>query len=66
LTWTCEPINNLKNTNGAESFHKHYNSQFYIAQSHMHQVIDIIIEIQSETDLKINSINSFHTSNHML
>lgn len=56
--WACEPTNNPKTSNGAESFHKHYNSQFYAAHPHIHQVIDIIIAIQSETDLKINSINN--------
>jgi len=56
--WACESINNPKTTNGAENYHKHYNSQFYTAHPHIHRVIDIIIGIQSETDLKIYSINN--------
>jgi len=56
--WACEPTNNPKTTNGAESYHKQYNSQFYTAHPHIHQVIDVIIGIQSDTDLKINSINN--------
>lgn len=47
----CEFVNNPKTTNGAESFHRHYNSQFYIVQPHIHQVINIIVEIQEETDI---------------
>ncbi|XP_025424045.1 uncharacterized protein LOC112693270 [Sipha flava] len=56
--WACKPTNNPKTTNGAESYYKQYNSQFYSAHPHIHQVIDVIIEIQSDTDLKINSINN--------
>lgn len=55
--WAWEQINNPKTINGPESFHKHYTSQFYTVHPHIHQVIDIIIEIQMETDLNIYSIN---------
>lgn len=48
--WTCEPIYNSKTTNGAEKFHKRYNSQSYTAHPCIQQVTVIIIEIQSETD----------------
>ncbi|XP_025423465.1 uncharacterized protein LOC112692866 [Sipha flava] len=44
--WACKPTNNPKTTNGAESYHKQYNSQFYTTHPHIHQVIDVIIEIQ--------------------
>ncbi|KAF0770603.1 MULE domain-containing protein, partial [Aphis craccivora] len=33
--WACEPTNNPKTTNGAESYHKQYNSQFYTTHSHI-------------------------------
>lgn len=58
ILWVCEPINSPRNTNDTESFNKHFNSELYTAHSHILQVIDIIIiEIQGEIDLKINSIN---------
>ncbi|KAF0709816.1 FLYWCH-type domain-containing protein [Aphis craccivora] len=58
ILWAFEPNGNPKTTNNAESFHKHYNSQFYTPHPHIHQVIDILMQIQSETDLKINSIKN--------
>lgn len=45
-------------TNGAEAFHRHFNQQFYSPHPHIHQVIiDVILKIQTESDLKITSIN---------
>ncbi|KAF0707088.1 FLYWCH-type domain-containing protein [Aphis craccivora] len=58
ILWAFEPNGNPKMTNNAESFHKHYNSQFYTPHPHIHQVIYIFMQIQSETDLKINSIKN--------
>jgi len=46
--------NNPRTTNGAEDIHMHFNSQFYISHPHIHQIIQILTEIQVNTDLKIN------------
>jgi hypothetical protein len=45
-----------RTTNGAEAFHRHFNNQFYNPHPHGYQVIDVILNIQSETELKLNSI----------
>lgn len=45
-----------RTTNGPESFHKHYNSQFYTSHPSTSQVINILLAIQTETYLKINSV----------
>jgi len=55
--WAKEPTDEPRTTNGAESFHSHYNSQFYHPHPNIYQVINILKEIQTETLLKINSIN---------
>ncbi|XP_025410787.1 uncharacterized protein LOC112683834 [Sipha flava] len=51
--WACKPTNNPKTTNGAESYYKQFNSQFYTAHLHIHQVIDVIIEIQNNEEMSI-------------
>jgi hypothetical protein len=45
-----------RTTNGAEAFHRHYNNQLYSPHPYVYQVIDVIKNIQSETELKLNSI----------
>jgi len=50
--WASAPSNNPKTTNGVESFHRHYNNQFYSPHSNMYLVIDTILQIQSQ--LKLN------------
>jgi len=57
--WAKEPTDEPRTTNGAESFHSnYYNSQFYHPHPNIYQVIYILKEIQTETLLKINSINT--------
>jgi len=53
--WASEPNNSPRTTNEAENFHMHLNNQFYTSHPHIHQVIQILMEIQIDTDLKINS-----------
>jgi len=43
-------------TDGPESFHMQYNSQFYTSHPSTFQIINILLGIQTETYLKINSI----------
>ena len=54
--WASVPNNNNPKTNGVENFHRHYNSQFYSPHPNIYLVIDTILQIQSELDLKLNSI----------
>ena len=55
--WASAPSNNNpRTTNGVESFHRNYNSQFYSPHPNIYLVIDTILQIQSESDLKLNSI----------
>uniref|UniRef100_A0A2S2NE88 MULE transposase domain-containing protein n=1 Tax=Schizaphis graminum TaxID=13262 RepID=A0A2S2NE88_SCHGA len=54
--WADKPSEEARTTNGPESFHMHYNSQFYTSHPSTFQVINILLGIQTETYLKINSI----------
>ena len=54
--WAGKPGDQPRTTNGVEAFHKHCNNQFYSFHPHMYQVIDVILNIQSETELKLNSM----------
>lgn len=56
VMWASAPSNNPKTTNGVESFHRHYNSQFYSPHPNMYLVIDTVLQIQTESELKLNSI----------
>jgi len=56
ILWATEPSTEARTTNGPESFHSHYNAQFYTSHPSIHQVIHILLDIQSETYLKIYSI----------
>jgi len=57
MLWAGDPKDEPRTTNGAEAFHRHFNQQFYSPHPHIHQVIDVILKIQTESDLKITSIN---------
>ncbi|KAL4113561.1 hypothetical protein QTP88_017168 [Uroleucon formosanum] len=56
ILWATEPSTEARTTNGPESFHSHYNSQFYTSHPSIHQVLHILLDIQSETYLKIYSL----------
>jgi len=54
ILWAItEPPTEARTTNGPESFHNHYNAQFYTSHPSIHQVIQILLDIQSESYLKI-------------
>ncbi|VVC46518.1 Hypothetical protein CINCED_3A016002 [Cinara cedri] len=55
ILWAGEPPEELGTTNGLESFHRHYNSQFYISHPSIHEVVNILLDVRSETYLKIKS-----------
>jgi len=50
-------LDHPRTTNGPESFHSHFNKQFYTPHPHVHQVIAVLLEIQTENMIKINSIS---------
>ncbi|XP_022169254.1 uncharacterized protein LOC111033019 [Myzus persicae] len=54
--WAEEPQTYPRTTNGPESFHSNYNQQFYKQHPNYQNVINLLIEIQTETNLKVNSI----------
>ncbi|XP_060857160.1 uncharacterized protein LOC132934811 [Metopolophium dirhodum] len=54
--WASAPNDSPRTTNGVENFHMHFNSQFYTPHPHIHQIIQILMEIQVDTDLKIKSL----------
>jgi len=56
MLWATEPSTEARTTNGPESFHSYFNAQFYTPRPSIHQVIDILLDIQSESYLKIYSI----------
>jgi len=45
-------MNFIKTT---ESYHRHFKDQFYVAHSSVHIVIDVLLKLQSETYLFMNS-----------
>jgi hypothetical protein len=54
--WAEEPTTYLKTTNGPEYFHSNYNQQFYKQHLNHQNVINVLIEIHTETNLEIYSI----------
>jgi len=57
--WAGEPSYCPHTNNGPESFHSHCNAMFYSAHPNIHVVMRNLLEIQIETDMKINSIARF-------
>jgi hypothetical protein len=54
--WTEEPTTYQRTTNGPEYFHLNYNQQFYKQHPNHQNVMNVLIEIQTEINLKINNI----------
>jgi len=57
-TWAAEPSDSPRTTNGPESFHSYYNSQFYTPHPNIFQIIDVLKNFQVQTILKISSISN--------
>ncbi|XP_060836374.1 uncharacterized protein LOC132919039, partial [Rhopalosiphum padi] len=55
--WASKPTLSPRTTNGAESFHRTYNTQFHNTHPPIHLVISILKETQAETETIISSIN---------
>ena len=49
-------------TNACESFNSHYNGAFYTAHPNIFNVANVLVNIQSETYIKINSVGKCSAS----
>ncbi|XP_016664341.1 uncharacterized protein LOC107885253 [Acyrthosiphon pisum] len=58
ILWAQVPLLNPRTTNGAESFHRTYNGQFYSTHPPTHAVISVLKETQTQTVAIINSIEN--------
>jgi hypothetical protein len=57
--WAANPDDDVKRINkGPESFHSHYNEQFYTAYPSNYIFIDAIKQIQSTTYIKIHGLDT--------
>ncbi|XP_071173818.1 uncharacterized protein [Mytilus edulis] len=55
--WAEVPSSLKRTNNGPESFHAHYNEQFYHSHPSIYIFLDTIIKLQSVTYIKIRSLN---------
>ena len=56
--WAQLPsLDSKRTTNAAESFHAHYNEQFYAAHSTIFAFLDVITKIQITTYIKIRTLH---------
>lgn len=55
--WACTTDSMCRTTNSCESFHSHFNSNFYSAHPNLFNFLNILKNFQSETYIKINSAN---------
>ena len=56
--WATNPDDVKRTNNGPESFHSHYNEQFYTAHPSIYIFIDVIKQIQSTTYIKIRGLDT--------
>ena len=57
--WAATPTANFKRTNnGPESFHAHFNDQFYSKHPNMFIYVDVVKKIQATTYIKIRSMDT--------
>lgn len=56
--WATTPRANMNRTmNGPESFHAHFNEQFYAAQPNIFTFIDVIIKIKTTAYVKMRCMD---------
>ena len=57
--WALKPCSTAKRTNnGSESFHSHFNYQFYSAHPCIYVFIDVLKQIQTTTYIKIRGLDN--------
>ncbi len=54
--WASKNATNLATNNGCESFHAHFNAQFYHPKPNIFVFIDILKKEQSVTEVKLRSV----------
>ena len=57
ILWSQVPSDSKRTNNGPESFHAHYNEQFYSSHPAIYVFIDNIIKFQTTTYIKMRSID---------
>jgi hypothetical protein len=57
ILWLQVPSDSKRTNNGPESFHAHYNEQFYSSHPAIYIFIDNIIKFQTTTYIKMRSID---------
>jgi hypothetical protein len=55
--WTEPPSEVRRTTNGAESFHSHFNAQFYFCLPSIFAYLDVIMQIQTVNYIEIRHIS---------
>ena len=57
--WASKPCSTAKRTiHGRESFHSHFNDQFYSAHPCIYVFIDVLKQIQTTTFIKIRGLDN--------
>lgn len=62
--WASVPSMEPATTNGAEAFHSDFNAQFNSTHPNIFSSISILLQVQAQTYLKINSVRK-HEQNYM-
>jgi hypothetical protein len=55
--WTESPSEVRRTTKGAESFHSHFNAQFYFCHPSIYAYLNVIMQIQTVNNIKIRHIS---------
>jgi hypothetical protein len=56
--WACEPSEDKRTNNGTESFHAHFNEQFYSAHPTIFIFTDVLRKVQTATYIKMRSMDN--------
>ena len=57
--WAAPPnVDSKRTTNGPESFHSHFNSQFYASHPSIFIFLNVLQKIQTTTYIKIRSLST--------
>ena len=63
--WAAPPTTGRpRTTNGPESYHRHLKDQFHSPHAQVHHVIDALLQLQSETYVKMNHASPRKNTQH--
>lgn len=57
VLWAEIPSHTKRTNNAAESFHAHFNEQFYTSHPSIFVFLDVLVKLQSNTYIKIRSVS---------